>query len=230
MKKGYSVILVTLGILLAAYNVIVFVLPIPKTASFWAAYIFTTVAILLQIGISYIAFKNDNKLKSIFLGLPTANVGGIYLFLQLVWGAIVMAVSFITPAVEVVVSVVLLGWCLTSVIMTSVSRDVIVSIDEKVKEKTNFIKINQIAVEMLIGKTEDADLKKKLTDLRDAIRYSDPMSDASLSKLEGQIETQIIDLNKALLTGKNDVAFNLVSNINNILIERNMMTKTLKSR
>ena len=228
MKKGYCVILVTLGILLAVYNVIVFVLPIPKTPAFWAAYVFTTVAILLQIGISFIAFKNDNKLKSIFLGLPTANVGGIYLFLQLIWGAIVMAAVVIPVYVAVVVSVILLGWCLVSVIMTSVSRDVIVSVDEKVKGKTNFIKMNQIAVEMLIDKTDDADLKKKLTELRDAIRYSDPMSDASLGKLEGQIETRIEDLKEAVLAGNIETANGLVTKIKDLITERNQLIKALK--
>lgn len=228
MKKGYSVVLATLGILLAVYNVIVFVLPIPRTAAFWVAYLFTTLAILLQIGISYIAFKNDNQLKSIFLGLPTANVGGIYLFLQLVWGAIVMVLPVITPAIAVVVSVVLLGWCLTSVIMTAVSRDVIASVDEKVKEKTSFIKSNQIAVELLIGKAEDDDLKKKLTGLRDAIRYSDPMSDASVARLEAEIEVRINDLKEAVGEKNPEKTTQLVAKLQDLITERNQMVKRSK--
>lgn len=228
MKKGYSVVLATLGILFAVYNVIVFVLPIPRTAAFWVAYLFTTLAILLQIGISYIAFKNNNQLKSIFLGLPTANVGGIYLFLQLVWGAIVMVLPVITPAIAVVVSVVLLGWCLTSVIMTAVSRDVIASVDEKVKEKTSFIKSNQIAVELLIGKAEDDDLKKKLTGLRDAIRYSDPMSDASVARLEAEIEVQIADLKAAVGEKNPEKTTQLVAKLQDLITERNQMVKLSK--
>ena len=228
MKKGYSLVLAILAIVLAVYNVIVFVLPIPKTPSFWAAYIFTTVAILLQIGIDYVAFKNDMKLKSIFLGLPTANVGGIYLFLQLIWGAIVMAVVVIPVYIAVIVSVVLLGWCLVSVIMTSVSRDVIVSVDEKVKAKTNFIKMNQVAVELLIGKTDDADLKKKLTELRDLIRYSDPMSDVSLGKLEMEIEMRIEDLKEAVQAGNIKSATDLVTKLREIISERNKLAKALK--
>lgn len=228
MKKGYSVVLATLGILFAVYNVIVFVLPIPRTAAFWVAYLFTTLAILLQVGVSYIAFKNDNQLKSIFLGLPTAHVGGIYLFLQLVWGAIVMVLPVITPAIAVVVSVVLLGWCLTSVIMTSVSRDVIASVDEKVKEKTSFIKSNQIAVELLIGKAEDDDLKKKLTGLRDAIRYSDPMSDASVARLEAEIEVRINDLKEAVGEKNPEKTTQLVAKLQDLITERNQMVKLSK--
>lgn len=228
MKKGYGIALLILGIILVVYNVIVFVLPIPKTPDFWVAYVFSTVAILLQVGIDYVAFKNDNRLKSIFLGLPIANIGSIYLALQLVWGAILMAVPIIPTGIAVVISVVLLGWCLVSVIMTSTARDVVTAVDTRIREKTSFIRLNQVAVEMLIGQTDNAALKQQLTDLRDKIRYSDPMSDASLGKLESQIEVRISDLKDAVDSGDIAGATAQVTRLGDLILERNKLCKALK--
>jgi hypothetical protein len=123
MKKGYGIVLLILVILLAVYNIIVYDLQLPKTISFYSTYVFTTLAILIQIGIVYFAFKTDNnKSKSIFLGLPTAYVGGIHLFLQLVWSAVVMTSANVATSPAIVVSVILLVLCLISVITTSVSK------------------------------------------------------------------------------------------------------------
>lgn len=228
MKNKFGLALALLAIVLVVYNVIVFVLPIPRTPSFWVAYVFTMIAILLQVAIDYVAARNDWSLKSIFLSLPTANVGAIYLTLQIIWCAVVMALSMIPIYWAVVVSVVLLGWCLVSVFLTTTAREVISTTEEKTRTKTNFIKMNQIAVELLINKVEDAVLKKKLSDLHDTIRFSDPMSDKSLVRLEAEIEVQIEDLKAVIASENSDSAVAMVTQINDLMLERNKLCKAQK--
>ena len=74
MKKkvmAYSV----LGIAFVLFNVLAFVIPTEKTATFWIAYAFSVVAFGLQIGIWKFAFKGADTLKSKFLGISLIFVG-----------------------------------------------------------------------------------------------------------------------------------------------------------
>ena len=49
MKKNAFMSYLALGIIFALFNVIAFVVPTDKTATFWAAYVFSIVAFAVQI-------------------------------------------------------------------------------------------------------------------------------------------------------------------------------------
>ena len=49
MKKNSTKGYVILGIIFALISIIAFVVPTMKTATFWIAYVFTTIAIVAQI-------------------------------------------------------------------------------------------------------------------------------------------------------------------------------------
>lgn len=75
MKKNKALAYAVLAIIFALFNVIAFVIPTAKTATFWIAYVFTAVAFLSQIAIWKFAFNGANTLKSKFLGIPLVSVG-----------------------------------------------------------------------------------------------------------------------------------------------------------
>lgn len=120
MKKGSGTILLILVILFAAYSIIVNNLELERTTSFCTTYVFAALAILIQIGIVYLAFKANNETRSIFLGLPTVYVGGFHLFLQLSWSSLIMAGINIPVLLVLAVSVGFLALCLIGVIIVSV--------------------------------------------------------------------------------------------------------------
>ena len=122
MKKGYGKILLILVILFAVYSIIVNNLKLERTISFCTTYVMTALAILIQIGIVYLAFKANDGNRSIYLQLPTVYVGGFHLFLQLAWSSIIMAGVAISTLLALEVSVGLLALCLISVIITSIAR------------------------------------------------------------------------------------------------------------
>ena len=119
MKKKSAIIPLAASLLLVAYNLAVFVLPVPRTGSFWIAYIMTILAFLLQFGGNYAAYKSGFTLKSAFLGLSVERLGGLYLLIQLVWSATVMAFLPSAPIPAAVVGIVLHGWFIYCMIMTS---------------------------------------------------------------------------------------------------------------
>lgn len=60
-------------------------------ATFWVAYVFTTIAFASQIAIWKFAFKGTDALKSKFLGIPLISVGITYLIMQILAFAVFMA-------------------------------------------------------------------------------------------------------------------------------------------
>ena len=65
MKKNNFMSYLALGIVFALFNVIAFVIPTEKTATFWTACVFTVVAFAAQIPLWKIALGKKDTLKSI---------------------------------------------------------------------------------------------------------------------------------------------------------------------
>ena len=60
MKNNKLMSYLALGIVFALFNVIAFVIPTNKTATFWTAYVFTVVAFLLQLLVWKVAFPTPS--------------------------------------------------------------------------------------------------------------------------------------------------------------------------
>lgn len=229
MKKINRAGLIVWLIFFVIYNVLVFLLfKQPFTKTFWIAYGFTTFAFLIQIPIAIIAFRKDTTPKSAFLGLPITNVGWIYLILQLLWGFIAMAFPVITPAWATALSAILAGFALAAVVLTHTAGGLIESKDQVIAEKTSFVKVNQVIIENLISSTDDEQIKHSLTDLRDLVRYSDPISHPSLATTEMDISNRITNLVSTINSGNVTKAKNEVKLINELLSNRNRTLKILK--
>ena len=84
MKKNNLMSYLALGIVFALFNVIAFVIPTDKTATFWTAYIFSVVAFAVQIPLWNITLGKKDTLKSKFLGIPVIHVGIVNLIIQLI--------------------------------------------------------------------------------------------------------------------------------------------------
>ena len=68
LSKNAVRILLLAGIALVCFNVIAFVLPVPKNGTFWVSYVFGMLAILLQLAVIKVAFKGTESIKSRFYG------------------------------------------------------------------------------------------------------------------------------------------------------------------
>ena len=87
MKNKNSVRgLVILGIVLAAWLVIVLAVPFVKNGAYWLSFVFTLIAFLAQLYIFKISFRNGESVRSKFYGFPIARLGVVYLAVQLVLG------------------------------------------------------------------------------------------------------------------------------------------------
>ena len=222
MKKNNLVSYIALGIVFALFNVIAFVIPTEKTATFWTAYAFSVVAFAVQIPLWKIAFGKKDTLKSKFLGIPVIHVGITYLIIQLIAFAVFMIFPTLPVWAAVVVCAVILAISALCVIAGQAGANEINRVEEKIKVKRAFIQFLQTDIEMLAETETDAETKAALKKLAEKVRFSDPMSHEMLGELESRISAKVEEMKTA--TDKKT----LIEEIATSLTERNKKCKILK--
>lgn len=121
-----------------------------------------------------------------------------------------------------VVCCVCLGIAVVFILAATVGYRHIEKVDAKVKQKTFFLKNLQTDVALLAAAENDPVAKAVLDALAEQLRFSDPMSDASLADLEQEITYKI-----GALKGTEDKAA-ATAEIMRLLDERNRKCKILK--
>ena len=222
MKKNSLMSYLALGIVFVLFNVIAFVIPTEKTATFWTAYAFSVVAFAVQIPLWKIAFGKKDTLKSKFLGIPVIHVGLTYLIIQLIAFAVFMIVPTLPVWAAVVVCAVILAISALCVIAGQAGANEINRVEEKIKVKRAFIQFLQTDIEMLAETETDAETKAALKKLAEKVRFSDPMSHEMLGELESRISAKVEEMKTA--TDKKT----LIEEIATSLTERNKKCKILK--
>lgn len=221
-KNNKGMAYAVLAIAFVLFNVIAFSVPTAKTATFWTAYAFTTVAFALQIGIWKFAFKGADALKSKFLGTPLISVGITYLIVQIITFAIFMAFPVTPSWIAIVVCALTLGISAICLIGTETGREEINRVEKKVEKKVFYIKSLQVDVEMLASAETEADTKVALTKLVEKIRFSDPMSNEVLEELEAEITAKV----KELKTAENKAE--IIKVLDSLITEQNKKAKLFK--
>lgn len=222
MKKNNLMSYLALGIVFALFNVIAFVIPTDKTATFWTAYAFSVVAFAVQITLWKIALSKKDTLKSKFLGIPVIHVGITYLIIQLIAFAVFMIFPTLPVWLAVVVCAIILAISALCAIAGQAGANEINRVEEKIKVKRAFIQFLQTDIEMLVERETDAEIKAALSKLAEKVRFSDPMSHEMLGELESRISTKVEEMK----TTADKKA--LIGEIEILLIERNKKCKILK--
>lgn len=222
MKKNSVMAYAVLAISFTLFNVIAFVIPTAKTATFWIAYAFTVIAFASQIAIWKVAFNGANTLKSKFLGIPLIPVGITYWIIQIIAFVVFMALPLTASWIAIVVCALILGISAICLIGTETGREEIKRVEKKVEKKVFYIKSLQVDIEMLASAERDADTKAALTKLAEKIRFSDPMSSEALIELEAEIIAKV----KELKTAENKAE--IITVLGSLITERNKKAKLLK--
>lgn len=213
---------VVLSILLVFISIIAFVIPTEKTGTFWITYVFTTIAILAQIVIWKNTLGKEDTLKSKFLGLPVIHVGIVYLVVQIVAFAVFTAVPTLPIWSAIVACTSILCFSVVSMIAGEAGRGETEYVESKVQKKVFFIKELQTDVELLIDRETDIEIRTALQQLAEKIRFSDPMSDDTLSKIENTIAERVAELKT-----ESD-KMSIIHELDSLLAERNKKAKILK--
>lgn len=227
-KTKASIILIILAVV---YSAIVFALPFKMNAVFWISYLFTMAAILGQAFIWHYAWGDSKLLRSKFYGFPIIVAGGIYLGVQLLTGLLAMLFAkWLVWWIPFVIYVILLGVALAGCIAADVSRDIVEDVEEKQVINTAPIReMRAMAAALSVPDTENA-LVAKVEELKEALRYSDPVSSEELLEIEASLKGKLQSLH-TFLSGQDYVkAADITEQFLLELQQRNELCKVYKKK
>ncbi len=221
MNKTFKSYVAIWAIILVVFNAITFLIPKNYDVNFGVSYAFITLAFIAQLGTAFFTFKQEN-LNKFFLNISTINISYITLVCVVIFGSICMVIPNMPAIVTAIFSLLIIAIGAITIIKAKTGADIVSTIDDKVKSKVSFIKLLQADVELLAEEEKDADVKALLQKLAEEIRFSDPISDDSLSNLETEISSKINAIKYS------DKKAELINNIILLLSERNKKAKILK--
>lgn len=233
MKKGFKYYLSIWVILLAVFNVAVFVSPgeagryTKFGGAFWVGYIFITLAFIGQLICAYIAFKADN-LQKFFYNVPLIRISRIGLVLTAILGTLCMAIPNLPNWIGVILCLAVLAFTAISVIKATAAGDIVSGIDEKIESKAYFIKALTADAETLISAAKTPELRAKVKKVYEAIRYSDPMSNAALEEINEQIQNQFSVFADSVKAGDSGLASSYSDELIILIDNRNKKCKLIK--
>ncbi len=231
MSKNALRILLFAGIALVCFNVIAFVIPLEKNGTFWVAYIFGILAILLQLVVMKVAFNGAESIRSKFYGFPIARIGVIYGICQILLSFTVMALSPYVPLwIPIIIFTLMLAAASAGCIAADAVCETIEKQDEKLVKDVAAMRNIQSKMNLLVTQVDSSEqLKKALSELNDDIKYSDPVSGKATEELETELEGLISELQKAVVDGETEASLALCKKAKGILAERNRVCKLNKN-
>ncbi|MBR5156979.1 MAG: hypothetical protein IKW59_04340 [Clostridia bacterium] len=233
MNKNFKYYLSVWAILFVLFNVVVFVAPAEIAGmskfggAFWTGYIFITLAFIGQLVCSYLALKAEN-LKKLFYNIPLISISWTGLVLTLIFGALCMAVPNLPNWIGIILCFLVLGFTAISVIKAKLAADLVEAVDDKIKVKTEFIKILTADAEHLINIAKTTELKAEAKKVYETIRYSDPMSNVVLIETENKIQKTFADFRTAVTAENLESAATICVELMSLIDLRNKKSKVLK--
>jgi hypothetical protein len=215
------------AICFALFNAIVFWAPIEHDSGFWVGYAFITVAFLGQFGCTYKAFKAEN-LKKCFYNVPLNTISYTGLIVMLIAGSVCMVIPGIPNWLGVIVCLVVLGVTAIAVISAGAAGSIVANLDQKVEEKTTFIRNLTIDAENLMNRANAPMLKNQCKKVLEAVRYSDPMSSKELSNVEQRIQEEFDVLTDAVIADDLDCTESAAKELLTLIAERNKKCRAFK--
>ena len=229
MNKSKIRAILALVVLLALYNLVVFLVPFAKTATFWWSYGFTWVCFGVVAAAIYIAFIKNPDARSRFYGFPIAKIGVAYGVFQLIAGLVFMAVGQWVPAwVAVLVYAIALGAAALGLISADAVVDEIRQQDTQLKKDVSAMRAIQSKMGRLASQCQDPEAAVAVEALAEEIRYSDPVSNDSLTDAEADLGAAVDELVDAVVDGDSEAIKQLCRKATVLLNERNRLCKLNK--
>ena len=216
MNKYFKNYLIIWAILLVLFNVIAFTFVLAGVGSFnmsfFLVYFYTLVAFLVQLVVMYYGTKNITKEK-LFYNMSYIELSYTMLIIMLLFSSVYL---FFTKWFILLISCIILAIYTIKIIKAYTAVDIVSNIDNKVKEKTSFIKNITIDIETLVKNNKEITELKELYEL---VRYSNPVSNENVLNIEQEIKLNIDKLEE-LIENKKDIK-EISNNIKKLINKRN---------
>jgi len=232
MKSNFKYYVIVWAVLVAIFNVIVFVTPNEIAGeskfdgSFWVGYIFIMLTFIAQLGIAWYSLKDD--ITKTFYKMPLLSISYGSIIAMMVVGTICMVVPGFPVWLGIILCLLVLAFSIVSMMQAQAAASVIGEIDTKIKNKTFFIKSLTVDMDSLVVRASSPEMSEELKKVYEAVRYSDPMSSDALSGEESTITIKISELSDCVGKADMEGVKALAKEIVILLNDRNKKCKLLK--
>ncbi len=235
MKKILRIYLVIWIACLGIFNVVAFVVPaLPKypkfSTGFWVGYALMSAAYVASLVVSVKFFCGDKSKDSEkrFYRVPLVQKSLKSFVAIVVISCVCVGISVIPAWIGAILCVGVVVVYLVSELKTVVAISEVERIDEKIEKATLFIYDMRKESESLIARAQTDDTKAICKNVRDAFKYSDPMSNTELATIENEIKTHFELLSNAIVEGNTEVATAESEQLLVLITERNNECKRVK--
>ena len=125
---------------------------------------------------------------------------------------------------SIVIQTILLGVFMIVEIMLFQSKEHIETVEMETANSTMFIDNVRKDLEILSNQTE-GEVKAKIDDLKDNVRYSDPVSSKQVIPIENNFLDNLNELKLAVSQSNYQNVSNICDNLNGLLSQRNILLK-----
>lgn len=232
MKKDFKYYVLGWVALLGLFNLLAFIIPawpnLEKfTPSFWIGWGVTIAAFFGQLTCSWVAFKEETAKKTFYnISIFTVSYAG--LIAMFVVALICIIVTPLPYWIAATACCVVLVTNVVAVVKAKIAIDTVATVDEKIEKATSFIYDMRDASESLLARAKTDETKEICKKVRDAFKYSDPMSNALLTTVEEEIKTHFDLLKKAVVEKNSEVIASESEETLALIAERNNKCKRLK--
>lgn len=192
MKKNIKFYVAFWTVLVVVFHVIAFVSPgwtgqEKYTPSFWGGYVSIVVAFVVNLIFAIMAlYTNDAKKLFYNISFFRSNYAG--LILAFVTGSVFMLLPSIPYWICTLISVIVMGVNLVSLIKARTAAKLVSDVDDKIANNTQFIKRFVAETQSLVALAKNEEARQLAQKVYEAARYSDPVSNEQLAEVEQKIE------------------------------------------
>lgn len=232
MKKSFKFYAIGWLLLFCLFNVLSFVVPawptLEKfTPSFWIGWGVTVAAFLGQLVCARFVFKEDSAKKT-FYNVALFKVSYYGLIATFVVSIICMVAAPLPYWIAAIACALVLVFNAFAIIKAKIVVDTVAAVDEKIEKATSFIYDMREESESLLARAKTDATKAICKKVRDAFKFSDPMSNTQLEPAEAEIKTHFDLLKNAVAEGNVEVVTAESEELLVLIAERNNKCKRLK--
>ena len=186
-----------------------------------------TLALTGQVACSCYVLKEKNATK-LFYKLSLYQLSYSTLAISLIVGIILMILVPKQAWIAAIICLIILAVDVTAMMKAKLAVDTVVKVDEKIEQKTTFIRTKTAEAQTLTSTVDTEEKRAIAKRVYEALRYSDPMSDSQLESIESEIDECLQSLKSAIGDDDLDLATAQTQRIEALIAERNDKCKLLK--
>ena len=231
MNRNFKVFLAVWLIAVAMFNVTCFAIPGGETgkfsSSYWVSYAFIMLAYLGLLVCFYFVFRKIFP-KEVFYNVPIVLVAYIGLAAMTIAGTMGMVSKDFPTWLGVTICFVVLGTTAIIAIVSGLNAVIMKEMDDAQTRESYPLRTMTVRARTIAGKTDDPEIKKIAKDVVAALRYSDPVSNIMLSKIDAKISRELKEFGEAVEGGDAELAKARGKTLLGMISERSEMCKLNK--